>query len=190
MIRFLLALALSITTAASVHAQDAKWPDHPIRFIVPLAGRRRRRRGGAPDRPEAQRKARPAGDRREPRRRQRHHRHRRRRQGAAGRLHARHGDLDHPCHRPDSQSQASLRPGQGFLAGGAGRDIALCPHRASERAGQDRRRTDRARQAEARQPELLLGREASLAHLAGRAVLHHGRVSSSTTSPTRARPRR
>ncbi len=36
MIRFLLALALSIAPFASVHAQDAKWPDRPIRFIVPL----------------------------------------------------------------------------------------------------------------------------------------------------------
>ncbi len=131
--------------------------------------------GRPPDRPAPERAPWPAGADRKSRGRERHDRDRSGREIAARRLHARHRDLDHPHHRADLQHEATVRSGARLRAGRDRRALALCAGGASRRAGEIRRRADRARQIEAAPAQLFVGRPGEPGPSRGRAVRRHGR---------------
>ena len=166
----------SALAAGAAHAQagnDARWPERPIRFIVPFSA------GSSSDtvaRLVGQKLAERLGQQlrgREPRGRRRRPRHRASRARRARRLHGWARQHQHPCCGREPH-QSLLRSGQGLRAGIDARELTV-PARALSRCGrQNRAGADRARQGQAADDELCLRGAGDLGAPVGRAVREDG----------------
>ena len=113
-----LTVLLALCLAGAAFAQD-RFPEKPVRFIVPFPP------GGGTDAlardpgGEARRAVGPAGHRRQPRRRAGQHRHRRRREGRARRLHHHLRAPGRAGDQPASLQGPGLRLAARFRRGGA-----------------------------------------------------------------------
>ncbi len=143
-----------------------------------LRARRRQRHLRAPDRPEAQRAARPARVGGEQAGRRRRHRHRLRGQVAARWLHAAGGGDRRHDHQPGRLQQAALRDAAGFRAAVDDRLLSAARHGQRQRTGEEHRGAGGLRQG---QPG-----EGQLCQLLARLPARHRAVQAEDGSAARA----